>query len=387
MRLTTTNRRTWNSFSTWTCVRAAQTATLVLWAASIASAQSNEALSAKTIAAIDEAVNAQIEEQNLVGLAIGVIRDGEVAYVKGYGTANRSDGAPVTTKTIFNWASNSKPIMAVAAMQLVAEGKLDLDANVRDYVPEFPEKDGVVTTRQLMCHQSGIPHYRNGKIVPLDDREIELEAQLDPIAAIHRFAGSPLIFKPGDQQEYSSHAYVLLSAVVQRAGGAPIAEQLRERIGEPCKFESFQLDVPFDDQPHWTRAYAVGLSGLKFPIPDTAHFWKHGAGGYKSNIEDFASWAAMLMTDELVGDEVKQQMWTKQKTNDGEEQGYGLGFSLSEENGMLKVSHGGSQDETKTRLVIYPKQRHGVVILCNSSPADVLKISTRIYQAISSSTR
>src|SRR5436305_1742921 len=106
-------------------------------------------LDARQAVAVDEAVRAVMARQHLVGVAVGVIRDGQIAYLKGYGMSDRERGTPVTTETVFNWASNSKPLAAVLAMKLVEKGELDLDADVRRYLPEFPSKGAVISTRQL----------------------------------------------------------------------------------------------------------------------------------------------------------------------------------------------------------------------------------------------
>ena len=164
--------------------------------------------------AVDEGVQAEMERQKLVGVAVGVIREGEIVYLQGYGLADRELGVKVTQQTVFNWASNSKPLAAVLAMQLVEAKKLDLEADVRQYVPEFPAKGQTITTRHLLCHQSGIPHYSNGLIVPTPGRYRTRLPFLDPLLALDHFRASPLLFKPGEKDSYSSYAYILLSAVV-----------------------------------------------------------------------------------------------------------------------------------------------------------------------------
>src|SRR5262249_25781217 len=87
------------------------------------------------IAAVDQAAAAQIEKQKAIGLALGVIQHGKIAYLKAYGLSDREKQTPTTTQTVFNWASNSKPVAAILAMQLVEAKALDLDADVRTYVP------------------------------------------------------------------------------------------------------------------------------------------------------------------------------------------------------------------------------------------------------------
>ncbi len=115
--------------------------------------------------AVDQAVRDEMARQELVGVAIGVIRDGRVVYTAGYGMADREAEVPVTDETLFRWASISKPVTAVAAMQLVEAGKLDPSADIRDYVPEFPDKGTVITTEQLLAHLGGIVHYSNGPVI------------------------------------------------------------------------------------------------------------------------------------------------------------------------------------------------------------------------------
>lgn len=325
--------------------------------------------------AVDRAVSKFMFESEAVGVSVGVLRDRKVAYLKGYGESCRKRETPVTTETIFNWASNSKPVVAVLAMQLVEQGKLDLDQSVRELVPELPKSNHDYTVRHLLCHQSGYPHYSNGRVIRMSDEIKTVKEELDPSNSLHRFGNSPLIDKPGNQYSYSSYAYVILSVVVQRAGEEPIADQIRKRIAEPVGWSSFQLDLPYDNQANWAMGYARGPLGHIIEIPDTAHFWKHGAGGYKSDIEDFALWAKALLNGDLVSKDIEQQMWTRQRTNDNKQTAYGLGFRIEGRGQNRSIGHGGSQQETKTHLKIYPEKGTGFVVLCNSSyvnPADLV---------------
>ncbi len=333
-------------------------------------------------AAVDRAVQTEMQRQELIGVAVGVLREGTVTYTQGYGLADAERRIPVTTRTVFNWASNSKPVVAVAAMQLVEKGLLDLEADVRSYVPEFPEKGATITVRHLLCHQSGLPHYSNGKVLPLTERQFPPTAELDPVVSIHRFGGSPLIFSPGSRYDYSSYAYVLLSAVVQRAGKQPLANQLNARILKPLGIDSFQLDMPANNQPFWASGYKKNGTGQVESVKDYTHFWKHGAGGYKSNVADFARWAAALLKRDLVSESSEQAMWSPQKTNDGQLTRYGLGFVVSGDGEDLRVSHGGSHEEVKTHLLIYPARKEGVVVMCNCGHAEPAAVANAVYQAL-----
>lgn len=353
-------------------------ATLLLITFSLPAQTTEPKLSPAQIARVDAAVKKEMEKQGLVGVAVGVLQQGNIVYLQGYGLADREKKLPVTTQSIFNWASNSKPLCAVVAMQLVEQGKLDLDIDVRQYVPEFPVKEHPITMRQLLCHQSGIQHY--GIVVPTKRSYSQKLPYLDPVLALDVFNRTPLIYQPGEKTVYSSYAYLLASAVVQGAGKEPFGKQIEKRITGPLEMTSMQLDMDFADQPNWTVGYTKE-AGQVVRAKEEAHYWKHGAGGYKSNIGDFARWAQALIHHRLVSPAIEKQMWARQKTSDGKLSTYGLGFAVDDQNG-LKVSHGGKQDETTTRLIIYPDKKHGIVVMTNCGFGDPAAISTAIYQAL-----
>ncbi len=335
---------------------------------------------------VDAVVLAEMKRQQIVGAAIGIIQKSKIVYTRGYGWSDLQTRTPATDETIFNWASNSKPLIAITALQLSQVGKLDLDKSIDSYLPELPAQISPVTCRQLLCHQSGIPHYSNGRVIPLQRRaepatHINPLDELDPRKSLARFISSPLLFEPGMKTSYSSYAYVLLTAVVQAAGKEPIDVQLKDRIINPLKLTSFQLDLPINQQANWTMAYKIE-DGNPALVSDYAHFWKHGAGGYKSNIKDFASFATALTNSSLIAPSLSTKMWTQQRTRDGNKSIYGLGIVVTGSGPAIKVSHSGSQDETRTRLVTYPHQGHGIVVMCNTQGSDPKAITTAIYSAL-----
>jgi serine beta-lactamase-like protein LACTB len=328
---------------------------------------------------IDDAVLQEMERQSLVGVSIGIIRNNTIVYTQGYGVANRETNTPMSPKSIVNWASCSKPLVAIMAMQLVQEGKLDLEQPIVRYLPKLPSHLHNITTRQLLCHQSGVPHYANGFIFPGKYPEAS-DNKLDPLNSLSRFLNARLIFEPGAEMEYSSYAYVLLSAVVQSVGNAPLQTQVETRIVKPLGLTSFQLDVETDSQADWAVGYRVVGGEIK-PQPEVAHYWKHGAGGYKSNVEDFARFTLAMLQSEMITHETSAMMWTRQTLNHGEETTYGLGVRVDGRDKTLKISHNGSQEETKTRLVFYPAEKSGMVVMCNTYDCDPGRITTAIGRA------
>lgn len=332
---------------------------------------------------IDRAVRDQMKQQDLVGVCIGYIANGEVAYVQAYGFEDREQQIPAATRTMFRWASISKPLTAVAAMQLVEAGKLRLDDDVRTYVPEFPDHGVTITVRDLLCHQSGIVHYRNGRVVATKVDYQQEHPHQDVVLALDRFRESPLVHAPGTKYSYSTHAYILLSAVVQRAGEQTFADQVHQRISQPLGLTTLQPDYQWLDIPHRSVGYRK-IRDLESPrvSTNTDVSWKLGGGGFISNVEDMTSFACALINGKLLKKSTYRTMWTPQNLKNGEATKLGLGFFVETQNGQLKISHNGSQEKVKARMVIYPESQTGVVVMTNSEHGNPGRISTAIFNAI-----
>lgn len=345
------------------------------------------ALRPRAVQAIDRAVREEMERQRIVGVAVGVIRRGQVVYLRGYGHEDLEHEIPVTRDTLFRWASISKPLTAIAALQLAEQGKLDLDADVRRYVPEFPDKGEVITARQLLGHLGGIVHYGNGEVVRTERPYDVPHPFEDVVLALDQFKDSPLVCKPGEKFSYTTHGYMLLSAAVERAGGRRFADQVRERIVEPLGLETLQPDYPWVGLPH--RAVGYRRQGDGFARGgDTDVSWKLGGAGYISNIDDLAHFAAALVSRRLVSEATEDVMWTSQTTADGKPTGYGLGFAVeTDRRGRLKVSHSGAQEKTRTYMVLYPRARYGLVVMSNSEDADPARIARAVFAALGSLAR
>jgi CubicO group peptidase (beta-lactamase class C family) len=339
------------------------------------------ALSESAARAVDEAVRAEMDRQGLVGVAVGVVRDGEIAYLKGYGLADREAGRPVATDTLFRWASISKPLTAVVALRLAEDGKLDLDADVRDYVPEFPDKGHPITARQLLGHLGGIPHY--GSTVVRTRRVYDVEHPFaDVVLALDYFAESPLARPPGERFLYSTHGYVLLSAVAQRAGGTPFFEQVRERVIGPLGLTTLRPDYQWEAIPGRAIGYRKrGREVVRSHDADVS--WKLGGGGFLSGVGDLARFAQALLNHELVSGPTEEVMWTSLRDGDGKPTGYGLGFFvLRDPLGRLVVWHDGATEKARTRMVLFPSERFGVVVMSNCEWAEPQRISQAIYRAL-----
>ena len=342
---------------------------------------------------VDHAMRDEMAGQELVGLAVGIIQDGQIAYLKGYGLADREQRVPVTRQTMFRWASISKSITAVAAMQLWERGELDFEREARRYVPEFPDKGATIRIRHLLCHQGGIVHYTNGKVIRIKRDYPVAHPFENVIYALDTFRESPLVNEPGEKYSYTTHGYILLSAVVERAGKQKFAHQVRDRIAKPLKLGTLQPDYQWEEIPH--RAVGYRQRGGQVEVStNTDVSWKLGGGGFISNIDDLAKFTAGLLNHRLVKPATRQKMWTRQMTRDGKQTKYALGFSFNHYRdgelhtwsangtGIEIVGHSGSQEKTKTWMALWPQKKLGVVVMSNSEYASPRRLAGRLLEVV-----
>lgn len=327
----------------------------------------------------DKAALRHVEDQGLIGLSCALAVGNSIAWSSAYGWQDREAGIRTSAATMYRWASISKPVTAVVAMQLAREGRLDLDADVRTLVPEFPEKPHAITPRQLLCHQGGIVHYANGPVIRTR-REYDAEHPFaSVILALDTFKESPLVCEPGTRYSYTTHGYILLGAACERAGGEPYWSLVRTRVAEPLAMESFQPDYQWLDIPNRAAGYRR-QGGEVVRSTDTDVSWKLPGGGFISTVADLARFGLGLCGEDLLDQSLKDRMWTRQTTADGEETPYGLGFRIDTLDGTLMVSHSGSQEKARTHLIVLPQQRIVVAVMSNCEWADPGRLARELIQ-------
>jgi CubicO group peptidase (beta-lactamase class C family) len=338
---------------------------------------------------VDAKIQAEIKRQEFVGIAVVVIDDGKIAWSKGYGFADREKKVPVDPAvTQFRWASICKSVTAVAALQLAEKGQLDLDADIRTYVPEFPDKGVKITARELLCHQGGIPHTgtNGGTIIRTEKTYATPHPFADVITALDMFKDSPLVNTPGTTYFYSTPGYVLLSAVVQRAGKQPFADQVAERIAKPLGMANFRPDYQWEDIPNRAAGYNRPDGEIRRRPDDQVDdvSWKLAGGGFTSPATDLARFGVGLLQHKLVSEKTEQQMWTINKPAKGEKPDpYGYGFFIVKmPDGRTLVGHDGSQQKAKTALVIDPQSKKGIALMTNSEWFDAMKLTLMLMDEI-----
>ena len=345
-------------------------------AAALPAQQKN--LSPEKRQAIEKAVASFMAANSVPGLSTAAVLDGEPRWSEGFGMADLENSSPATSSTLFRLGSISKPISATAVLQLWERGKMDLDAPVQKYCPEFPQKESPITTRQLLSHLGGIRHYNpNGKGDVFEDSARHFNSMQE---SLQLFANDPLVAKPGTKFNYSTYGYTVVGCVLEGVASGKFIDYLHKNVFEPAGMGQTRDDDYFTVIPHRTRWYHKDKSGIVRNAGVLDSSYKIPGGGIISSADDMARFEAAILGDKLLKRGTRDLMWTSLKTTDGKETGYGLGWGIMDKFGLHILAHTGGQQGTSTAFAVVPGQNAGVVVLCNLDDVDVDKLSTQILR-------
>ncbi len=270
-------------------------------------------------AAIDDKIGAE----GRYGFSVAVSVCGRQAWAEGFGYADLENRVEVTPETKFRIGSVSKTLTATALGMLVDEGKLDLDAPVQTYVPDFPEKPWPVTSRQLAGHLAGVRHYKDDEFLSAARYETVSEA-------LNVFKDDPLVHEPGTAYLYSSYGWNLLSAVVESASGEPFLDFMEERVFAPAGMEATVADWPQKIIPMRTRFYHYSdENGVIENAPYVDNSVKWAGGGFLSTPGDLLLFAKAMAGYDILSTDTFQAMTTSQQITNGDQTDYGVGWVTS----------------------------------------------------------
>jgi CubicO group peptidase (beta-lactamase class C family) len=320
--------------------------------------------SAPDFAAIDSYVEAQMQAARIPGLALGIVHGDQVVHLRGFGKADQS-GRAVTPQTPFILASVSKPLTALAVMQLVEAGKLDLDAPVQRYIPWFRVADADasarVTVRHLLYHTSGMPEITNTmEAATLEEYTRNLRTVV-------------LKWPVGSHHEYCSCNYRVLGLLVETISGQSFESYMQQHVFAPLQMRhSFAAEQPAR-QDGLAQGYQW-LFGLPVPI-DSPYNTSNVPGGYLiSSAEDMTH----ILIAEMNGGRfdgarvvsaagVTAMQRPGVATGHADGSGYGMGWVSGPVGDVPVISHSGANFSFHSLLLIEPRERWGLVLLTNSN--------------------
>jgi serine beta-lactamase-like protein LACTB len=304
------------------------------------------------------------------GMSVAVAVDGKIVWAEGFGLADVEQCVPATPKTKFRIGSTSKPLTSAAAALLYEQGRIDLDAPIQRYVPSFPDRGQIITTRELLGHLGGIRHYNAAE-------EIENQKQYSSVTeSLARFKDDPLIAPPGTKWRYSTYGYVLVSAVIEGASGQDFLTFMHDTVFLPLGMTDTEADVNDHIIPNRARWYNLTSNGSyrNSPYADLSYKW--AGGGFLSTAEDLVRFGSALLKPGFLREDTLVLVFSPQKTSAGEKTRikYGFGWEIHDagdpdpgnHGAMRRFEHGGGAVGSSSVLVIYPDQNVVVAWLQNS---------------------
>jgi len=312
------------------------------------------------LAEMDQRIEAQMAENNIPGVLIGVASRGRLLHVQSYGMANVELSVPVSDSTVFEIGSISKQFVSAAVMLLVEDGRLGLDDGIHEHLPDLPSEWLGVTVRQLLTHTSGIPDYEEIQTYEA------YRLRFTPEQIIRVAHSRPMDFEPGTGWYYSNTGFFLLSLIVERTEGRPFGQVLSQRIFEPLGMTQTRMADPEDIIRHRASGYWVDRMGVELMNRDaTQPSSTLGAGGLLSSVHDMAKWDEALYGDDFLSEESKTAMWTPAVLPNGESTGYAFGWSVGDFRGHRSISHGGQVAGFVANFLRLPDDEVAIIVFAN----------------------
>lgn len=341
-----------------------------LFAPNVAAAPPPRASTDPDFGAIDSYIESQLKELSLPGLALGIMHGDQIVYLKGYGTADPT-GRAITPQTPMMLASLAKPITALAIMQLVDAGKLDLDAPVQRYLPWFrvadPAASSQITVRQLLYHTSGLSELLGIEYAGVQD--------LSPDAAekrVRALSTAQLAHPVGTTYEYSNLNYQTLGLIIQQVSGQTYEEYVQDHIFKPLGMQQAFTSKAEAQQNGLANSYRFWFGQ---PIPYDSPFDRGGiASGYLiAGAEDMARFMIPHLNEGRSGDtavispqgmaELLKPVAPQGNSSDY----YAMDWANSNLDGTPVIIKGGDLADYKTQIILIPNSKWGIVTLINTN--------------------
>jgi CubicO group peptidase (beta-lactamase class C family)/imidazolonepropionase-like amidohydrolase/Tol biopolymer transport system component len=309
-------------------------------------------------AAVDTLVRRTMEAARIPGLAVALVRRGEVLVARGYGVAELENRTPVTDERMFQSGSLGKQFTAAGILALVEDGRMALDSSVRHYLPEVPATWQPITIRHLLGHLGGVPDYTSDNF---DYRKDYSDAEL-----ITMVSALPLEFPAGARWNYSNSGYVLLGIIMSRITGQPYHEFLRERIFTPAGMHAIRVISESAVVPNRARGYLPTANGWENAAWVAPRLNTTADGSMLLSLRDMIAWNDVVRHRRLLRPESWALMLSATRLSSGRTYPYGFGWFLSEAGGHPVQEHGGTWQGFVSQYTRFPDQDLSVVVLSNA---------------------
>ncbi len=333
---------------------------------------------AEVIAKLSEDLDSDRRSLVAPSISVAVAIDGDLIWADARGYADIGSRTAATSDTVYAIGSVSKPITAALTALLWEQGLLDIDADIREYVPEYPAKPFPITLRQLLSHQAGIRHYKFA-LIPPTFSESQLNREFASVVdSLALFADDGLLFEPDTDFNYSTFGYTLISAAIEMVTGVPYSVALQDHLLAPLAMHKTSIDRT-SFLPGTRATDYVGTFSKKAVIraPATNSSYKWAGGGLASTPTDLVLFGSALLDDRLLSESTRKAIFTARAMRSGElnPQHYGFGWRIG---GLLLTDrasgegtiidlyhHGGTRAGSTAILMVVPD--HALVIAMASN--------------------
>ncbi len=326
---------------------------------------------------IDAVVTEEMAKQDIMGVVVGVVKDGVTIHTKAYGYKDKLHILPLSTSTVMRWASISKTVTAVAAFKAIENNKMALTDKVTKHVSYWPVNGNknAITIAQLLSHRSGIVHYgidENGvKICTYNQSAYTADNNFNAQQCVNVFKDCSLAFTPGTKYMYSTFGFNLLAAAIVGATGKAYETYVANKIADKAGMASL-------------TGYSSDPGGF---IKDCNTFlksetegdveWKLPGGGWASNINDMTDFLKGMINGTFLDN--TSALWNSVPGNSS----YCYGIFKETLGSKIHVYHGGAHDDLRSYLGFFPADKNGVCLMINGGvTVDAKRLAKKIENVL-----
>ena len=310
---------------------------------------------------------------NETGATVLVASKGQIIYKKAFGMANLEYNIPMQVDNIFRIGSITKQFTAVAILQLMEQGKLNLQDDITKFIPDYPMHGHKITIEHLLTHTSGIRNYTE-----LKDFENRMSLNVNPSEFIENFKNQPMEFAPGTKLNYSNSGYFLLGYIIEKISGKTYPQYVEENFFKPLGMTNSMYGSDSKIIKNRASAYDRDSIGV-VNAPHLSMTQPYSAGSIQSTVEDLFKWHQAIHSYKLLKKESLDKAYTKYKLTDGTETDYGYGWFLKNIQESPTIEHSGGINGFLTQSIYLPKEDVFVVVfsncICNAPMAIGVKIA------------
>lgn len=315
------------------------------------------------VAALDSAARAHVADERVAGISVAVVRGADTLLVRGYGSVDLEWDVPTPADASASYeiGSVTKQFTGAAVMQLVEQGRLDLDADFTEYLPDFDTRGHAVPLRRLLDHTSGIKGYTEMEV--FSDISIK-DLPRDTLVSL--VEAEPFEFEPGTAQIYNNSAYFLLGLIIEKVSGQTYAEYVQRHLFDAAGMANSYYCSESAVRAGRAHGYQAGEHGLQRQ-GYLVHTWPYAAGSLCSTVRDLVRWNRALHGGGILNPAAYREMITPQPLVDGTTLTYAMGLGVTERNGQPVISHSGGIDGFLSDGRYYPEQDLVTIVLQNTA--------------------